>query len=77
MCLVDLYIAFGQIYKQSAIINPEQAPNNANIANRLYVKALSFSEQIENHYLSAKVDNEILELNKFCQQYGIKLENIY
>jgi len=77
MCLVGLYIAFGQIYKQSAILNAEQAHNNANIANRLYIKALSFAEQIENHYLSAKVDNEILELNKFCQQSGIKLENIY
>ncbi|OGH97056.1 MAG: hypothetical protein A2104_04640 [Candidatus Melainabacteria bacterium GWF2_32_7] len=77
MCLVELYIVFGQLYNKSAVVNPEQTSNNVNISNRLFVKALSFAEQIENHYLIAKVDKEILEINKFCQQSGIKLENIY
>lgn len=77
ICLVELYIAFGQIYKESACTNLLQAQNNANISNRLYVKALSFAEQLENHYLITRVDKEILELNSFCQQSNIKLENIY
>jgi len=77
MCLVDLYIVFGQLYRQNASINPEQAENNANIANRLFIKALSFAEQIENHYLISNVDKQISELNSFCKQFGLKLENTY
>jgi len=77
LCLVGLYIDFGKIYRQSASVNPEQAENNANIANRLFTKALSFAEQIENHYLISNVDKEISELNSFCKQFGLKLENTY
>lgn len=76
ICLVDLYIAFGQVYRQNAAVNFEQRQNSANIANRLYTKALSFAEQIDDHYLISLAEKEISELGYFCKQSGFNLENI-
>lgn len=77
MCLIDLYIVFGQIYRKNASMGPSQAENNANISNRLFAKALTFAEQLENHYLISMVDREISELLTLCKQSGLKLENLY
>ena len=73
---MDLYITFGQVYRQNAAVNFEQRQNSANIANRLYTKALSFAEQIDDHYLISLAEKEISELGYFCKQSGFNLENI-
>jgi hypothetical protein len=76
LCLIDLYIVFGRIYRESASRNLAKAANDANIANRLYTKALSFAEHLENHYLISIIDKEISEIHSFCKKSGIKLENV-
>lgn len=76
LCLVLLYITFAHIYRQSASVNSEKAADNANVANRLYLKAISFAEQIENHYIISSIETEISELLAFCKKSGIKLENV-
>ncbi len=76
MCLSSLYVTFAQIYGQSTSVTPDNSANNANIANRLYKKALSFAEQTENDYIISFVEKEISEFLVFCKQSGIKVENI-
>ena len=75
LSLIGLYITFAKIYRESAIVNTANAANNINIANKLYTKALAFAEQIENHFMIAKSEKNILELQSLCNKFGIKLEN--
>lgn len=74
--LVDLYLTFGRIYKEKALVKVDQSANSANVANRLFSKALSFAEQIENHYFISIADKELSELLTFCRKSNIKLENV-
>jgi len=74
LCLVDLYVIFGVLYRHIAALNAQNAENNANVAYRLYSKALSFAEQCDNQFLISIAERQLTELNNFCSHNNLKLD---
>jgi len=71
--LVNLYMTFGKIYHENAAVKEENREESSKYALRLYTKALSLAEKIDNHYLIGRVEKEINNLHTFCKLSGIKI----
>ncbi len=71
--LVHLYLTFGKIYHENAAVKEENKDESSNYAHRLYTKALSLAEKIDNHYLISRIEKEIHNLQTFCKLSGITL----
>lgn len=71
--LTKLYLLYGKSYQEMAVSNELNRQENAINAQAFYLTSLQFAERIENESLIGQINNEINNLNTFCQLAGIKL----
>ncbi|MFH0702487.1 MAG: zinc ribbon domain-containing protein [bacterium] len=67
-----LYLTFGKIYHENAVVSDKNRENNVNNAYKFYTKALDIAKKIESEYITLQIGKELSNLGTFCQLSGIK-----
>jgi ATP/maltotriose-dependent transcriptional regulator MalT len=68
-----LYLTFGKIYHEAAVVSEKNRAANVNNAHALYMRSLNIVQKNENDRMIEKIEKELTDLSTLCQLSGIRL----
>ena len=74
--LAEAYLNAAKIHHETLTLDPSKTKAKADQANRLYTKAITLTEQINNHLLMAKIEKEFSLLLADCKNAQVVLEKV-